>query len=165
MSPFDEDQFSLTIYPSSMASEPMYFVAPTNSKTRRHQDTILGGIALAKIDKNHYHYVQMPKKKKSHRLKTFIEFLKVQIAGNVLFWVTYLSYFVYDEPCERIPYPVSFIMATVTGNIVFFLVDQALDIQRAQWQAQVVARSYAVRIIFMTLNFFLNLFTHRSRAQ
>lgn len=31
MSPFDEDQFSLTIY-ASMASEPMYFVAPTNLK-------------------------------------------------------------------------------------------------------------------------------------
>lgn len=101
----------------------------------------------------------MAKKKKAHKkrwLKTFIEFIKVQIAGNVLFWVTYFSYFVYDE-IASIPYPVSFIMATVTGNIVFFLVDRHW-IYNAHNGKRKSSREIMRFIIFMTFNFFLNLF-------
>lgn len=97
----------------------------------------------------------MPKKKKSHRLKTFIEFLKVQVAGNILFWVTYASYFLFDTAAS-VPYPISFIMATITGNIVFFLVDRHW-IYNSHNGKRKSSREISRFIIFMTLNFFLNI--------
>lgn len=98
----------------------------------------------------------MPKKKKHSKLKTLIEFLKVQVAGNVLFWVTYLSFFVFDK-VAYIPYPVSFVMATITGNIVFFLIDRHWiynENGRKRKSSQEIFRF----IVFMIVNFFLNIF-------
>ena len=97
----------------------------------------------------------MAKKKKSHRLKTFIEFLKVQIAGNILFWVTYASYFLFDT-LASVPYPISFIMATITGNIVFFMVDRHW-IYNSHNGKRKSSREVTRFVIFMTLNFFLNI--------
>lgn len=101
----------------------------------------------------------MPKKKKTVKkrwLKTFIEFIKVQIAGNILFWVTYVSFFGYNE-LASIPYPYSFIMATITGNIVFFLVDRHW-IYNAHNGKRKSSREIVRFILFMTFNFFLNIF-------
>lgn len=98
----------------------------------------------------------MPKKQKSHRLKTFIEFLKVQVAGNVLFWVTYASYFVFDE-LASIPYPISFIMATITGNIVFFMLDRQW-IYNSHNGKRKSSQEIMRFVIFMVVNFFLNIF-------
>ncbi|MEO5690802.1 MAG: GtrA family protein [Candidatus Saccharimonadales bacterium] len=98
----------------------------------------------------------MSQKKKQGRIKTLIEFLKVQVAGNALFWVTYLSYFVFDT-FAQIPYPISFIMATITGNIVFFLLDRHWiynEDSNKRKSSQEIRRF----IIFMVLNFFLNIF-------
>ncbi len=101
----------------------------------------------------------MAKNKKAQKkrwFKPFIEFIKVQIAGNVLFWVTYLSYFVFDS-LASVPYPISFIMATITGNIVFFMVDRHW-IYNSHNGKRKSSREVSRFIIFMTLNFFLNIF-------
>ncbi len=98
----------------------------------------------------------MSKKNKKTKFKLLIEFIKVQIAGNILFWVTYGSYFIFDS-IARIPYPVSFVMASITGNIVFFLVDRHW-IYNAKNGKRKSSREIFRFIIFMVVNFFLNLF-------
>ena len=95
----------------------------------------------------------MPSKKKQGRIKTFIEFLKVQVAGNALFWVTYLSFFAFDK-FAHIPYPVNFIMATITGNIVFFLIDRHWIYNEENHQRK-TSREITRFIIFMVVNFFI----------
>ena len=97
----------------------------------------------------------MPKKQKSHKIKGLIEFLKVQLAGNVLFWVTYVAYFVFDKGAA-IPYPISFIMATITGNIVFFMIDRNWIYNKHNSKRK-SSREVFRFIVFMTVNFFLNI--------
>lgn len=97
----------------------------------------------------------MAKRKNKSRLKLFIEFIKVQIAGNLLFWVTYIAYALFDYGA-RIPYPVSFIMATIAGNIVFFLVDRQWIYNEHNGRRK-KSREIFRFIVFMTVNFFLNI--------
>ena len=97
----------------------------------------------------------MSKKKKQGRIKTLIEFLKVQVAGNALFWITYASYFGFDK-LAHIPYPVSFVMATITGNIVFFLIDRHW-IYNEDSHKRKTSQEVTRFIIFMIVNFFLNI--------
>lgn len=97
----------------------------------------------------------MTKKKTKSRIRLLVEFLKLQLAGNVLFWVTYVSYWLFDYGA-RIPYPVSFVMANIAGNIVFFLVDRHW-IYNAHTGKRKNMREVVRFVIFMTVNFFLNI--------
>jgi putative flippase GtrA len=98
----------------------------------------------------------MSKKKNKGKFKLFIEFIKVQVAGNILFWVTYGSYFVFDA-VARIPYPISFVMATIAGNIVFFMVDRQW-IYNSHNGKRKSSQEIVRFILFMILNYFINLF-------
>lgn len=97
----------------------------------------------------------MAKKKTKNKFHLLIEFLKLQVAGNILFWVTYVAYALFDYGA-RIPYPVSFVMATIAGNIVFFLVDRHW-IYNARNGRRKSSREVVRFIIFMAANFFINI--------
>lgn len=97
----------------------------------------------------------MPKKKKSSRLKLFIEFIKVNLAGNVLFWTTYASFPIFYEILEW-PRIMSLVVASLLGNVLFFLIDKHwifVDKSGRRKTSTEVVRF----IIFMTLNFFINI--------
>ncbi len=75
----------------------------------------------------------MPKQKKTHRRSsskrksntlytTGIEFIKLQIAGNIPFWGTYLINLILDKGLDVAPFQ-SLLVATVLANAVFFVVD------------------------------------------
>lgn len=98
----------------------------------------------------------MKRKQKRSIIKFVIEFFKVQFAGNILFWVTYGSYFVFDT-FAKIPYPISFIMATVTGNIIFFLLDRNWIYNSKSGKCK-TSKEILRFVLFMTLNFFINIF-------
>jgi putative flippase GtrA len=98
----------------------------------------------------------MSKKKNKGKFKLFIEFFKVQVAGNILFWVTYGSYFVFDA-VARIPYPISFVMATIAGNIIFFMVNRQW-IYNSHNGKRKSSQEIVRFILFMILNYFINLF-------
>lgn len=101
----------------------------------------------------------MPRKtkktKRSSRLRLFIQFIKVNIAGNILFLTTYIGFPVFHEVLgwERIT---SLVVASLIGNVIFFILDK-------EWVFNTSSNSRKTRrevmrfIIFMTLNFFINI--------
>jgi len=73
----------------------------------------------------------MPQNRKSKRRRSqqkqkiitfFFEFIKLQLAGNIPFWGTYLIHLALDKGLGVAPFQ-SLLVATVLANAVFFIVD------------------------------------------
>ena len=65
------------------------------------------------------------KTKRKQRKKFYtlgIEFLKLQLAGNIPFWGTYLLFFLFDKGFAADKFS-SLLAATVIANALFFVVD------------------------------------------
>jgi putative flippase GtrA len=97
----------------------------------------------------------MAKKAKQSFTKNVIEFIKLQLAGNVLFWVTYLGTAFFDlvlgQPNWR-----ALVMAAVIANTLFFIINRDWVFNDEDNKRKNTGE--AVRFaIFMGFNFFLNL--------
>lgn len=97
----------------------------------------------------------MDKIKKQFTLKNLIQFIKLQLAGNVLFWGTYLGFFVFREV-----YKWEEVWALATASIIahtaFFIVDKKWVFHEHEGRRK--TRTELMRFIaFMGLNYFINL--------
>lgn len=60
--------------------------------------------------------------RKKKFIELFIEFLKLQLAGNIPFWGTYLLFALFDQVMAVDAFS-SLLVATVIANVLFFVVD------------------------------------------
>ena len=97
----------------------------------------------------------MRQKQKKHYIKLAIQFLKLQLAGNVLFWGTYLGFFLLDTFTSW-PDFVALAVASVAAHVLFFIVDKEwvfADSTGRRKKASEITRF----VVFMGFNYFLNL--------
>lgn len=99
--------------------------------------------------------MKLKQKDKKTLIRWAIEFVKLQLAGNVLFWGTYLGFFLlYD--IFNIQELTSLIIASLIAHGLFFIVDRnwvfADKTGRRKSSGEIVRF-----IIFMGINFFINI--------
>ena len=84
-----------------------------------------------------------------------IEFVKLQLAGNVLFWGTYIGYFLLHEMAHW-EYMHALVTASAIAHILFFIVDKEWVFEDETGRRK--TSTEAIRfVLFMGLNFFINL--------
>lgn len=105
-------------------------------------------------------------KKKRHFLELLTEFAKLQLAGNIPFWGTYIGYAFFDK-VMHFPEFAGLAAAAVLANMVFFVVDD-------QWvftsdrgrRARRKTRIEVIKFIaFISFSAFLNLMLTHSLSQ
>ena len=96
----------------------------------------------------------MKQRQKKTLIKRAIEFIKLQLAGNIVFWGTYLGYFVSDKLLHE-PSLLALATASLAAHVVFFIVsrDWVFNAEGTKKPARQIVRFAA----FMGLNYFLNL--------
>ncbi|HAC56286.1 TPA: hypothetical protein DCF80_02190 [Candidatus Saccharibacteria bacterium] len=97
----------------------------------------------------------MEKIKKQLTLKNLIQFIKLQLAGNVLFWGTYIGFFVLYEIVE-LPEVTALAIASVIAHAAFFIVDKKWVFHEGEGRRKTGVELTRF-IIFMGLNYFINL--------
>lgn len=87
-------------------------------------------------------------------LQRAVEFIKLQLAGNILFWGTYLGYFVSDRFFHQ-PNIGALAVASLAAHCIFFIVsrDWVFDAKGTRKPTRQITRF----ILFMGLNYFINL--------
>ncbi len=93
--------------------------------------------------------------KKQFTFKNLIEFLKLQLAGNVLFWGTYLGYFVFEQWAGWAHLP-ALVTASLIAHVLFFIVDKEWVFNTDTGREKTVGEAMRFAI-FMGLNFFINI--------
>ena len=97
----------------------------------------------------------MRQKQKKHYIKLAIQFLKLQLAGNVLFWGTYLGYFAFDKVFHW-PEFIALATASIIAHVLFFIVDKEWVFVDKTGRRK--ATNEIIRFIaFMGFNYVLNL--------
>lgn len=97
----------------------------------------------------------MKAKTKSRLWHNFIEFLKLQAAGNILFWGTYLGNAYFDQIWGWASWQ-SLAVASILAHVAFFVVDKNWVFSDKTGQRK--TSNEVVRfIIFMGFNYFLNI--------
>lgn len=94
-------------------------------------------------------------KQKQSKTELVIEFIKLQLAGNVLFWGTYIGFPIFHEV---LGWPSLWALATASfiGNILFFIIDKKWVFVDKTGRRR--TKTEVVRFcIFMGINFFINL--------
>lgn len=97
----------------------------------------------------------MKKQTKKHLWADAVQFLKLQVSGNILFWGTYLGHALLREVFHWQSAP-ALALASILSHVAFFIVDKNWvfsDETGKRKTNQEVARF----IIFMGLNYFLNI--------
>lgn len=92
---------------------------------------------------------------KKHLIRYAIEFIKLQLTGNILFWGTFFGYALLHEIVGW-PDALALAIASIFAHILFFLVNRewVFDDKTGQRKgSQEVIRF----ILFMGLNYFINL--------
>lgn len=97
----------------------------------------------------------MDKIKKQFTFKNLIQFLKLQLAGNILFWGTYIGFFLLHELANW-PEVYALASASIVAHIAFFVVDKKWVFHEHEGRRK--TRVELTRfILFMGLNYFINL--------
>ena len=97
----------------------------------------------------------MIQKRKKKVWKEIIQFIKLQLAGNILFWGTYLGYAVGHELLDwNSTY--SMVTGSLIAHVIFFIVDKNWVFNTGAGRRKTSGELMRF-IIFMTLNFFINL--------
>lgn len=97
----------------------------------------------------------MEKIKNQFTLKNLIQFIKLQLAGNILFWGTLIGSFVLLEVFGQTEF-VSLVIASVISHALFFIADKEWvfnDTGKNRKSSAEIGRF----ILFMGINFFINL--------
>lgn len=97
----------------------------------------------------------MDKIKSQFTLKNLVQFIKLQIAGNILFWGTLIGSFVLHEVLHWNEIS-ALVTASLVSHFLFFLADRSwvFDEKGTQRKTGIELVRFA---IFMTINFFINL--------
>lgn len=97
----------------------------------------------------------MNRTQKRSLIETAIEFVKLQLAGNILFWGTYIGYFVGREFIHW-DSMTALITSSLLAHLLFFIVNKEWVFEDETGKRKTGVE--AVRfIIFMGLNFFINI--------
>lgn len=67
--------------------------------------------------------MKQKQKKKKQLIRLAVDFIKLQLAGNVLFWGTYIGYFVLNNVYHWAELPALMVASTI-AHILFFIVDK-----------------------------------------
>ncbi len=92
---------------------------------------------------------------KKSLVHSIVEFIKLQLAGNVLFWGTYLGYAIGHEFLGW-DTTLAITVSSLCAHVVFFIVDKNWVFSTKTGKSK--TRQEIVRfVLFMGLNFFINL--------
>lgn len=96
--------------------------------------------------------------KKQLTLANLIQFIKLQIAGNILFWGTYAGYPVFHEWLQW-PEMAALATASIIAHILFFIADSEWVFnEKGKNGKESKTTAEIVRfVLFMGLNYFINL--------
>lgn len=97
----------------------------------------------------------MDKIKKQFTFKNFVEFLKLQLAGNILFWGTYLGFFLLYE-FGNWTEVLALAVASVIAHILFFIANSEWVFDE-KGERRKTPGELTRFVVFMGLNFFINL--------
>lgn len=97
----------------------------------------------------------MNRTQKKSLIATAIEFVKLQLAGNILFWGTYIGYFLLFEIAEW-GYMEALVTASLVSHFLFFIANKewVFEDDTGKRKTSVEAIRFA---LFMGLNFFINI--------
>lgn len=97
----------------------------------------------------------MNKKQKKSLIKIAIEFVKLQLAGNILFWGTYIGYFVLHEILNW-PDANALASASIIAHGLFFIVNKewVFDDKTGRRKTSSEIKRF---VIFMGINYFINI--------
>jgi putative flippase GtrA len=100
----------------------------------------------------------MEKIKRQLTLANLIQFIKLQIAGNILFWGTYIGYPIFHELLEWAELP-ALATASILAHGLFFVVDSEWVFnEKGRGGHERKTVNELVRFaLFMGLNYFINL--------
>lgn len=93
--------------------------------------------------------------KKQFTWQNLVQFIKLQLAGNILFWGTYLGYFVFEH-WAKWPHMVALVTASLVAHALFFVVNKEW-VFTSETGEQKTATEATRFIVFMGLNFFINI--------
>ena len=97
----------------------------------------------------------MEKIKRQFTLKNLIEFIKLQLAGNILFWGTYLGFFLLYEVANWSEVA-ALAVASVIAHGFFFIANKEWVFDESSSRRK-TSREITRFIIFMGINYFINL--------
>jgi len=97
----------------------------------------------------------MNRTQKKSLIETAIEFVKLQLAGNILFWGTYIGYFLLFELAGW-GYMEALVTASLASHLLFFIVNKewVFEDETGKRKTSIEAIRFA---LFMGLNFFINI--------
>ena len=97
----------------------------------------------------------MKRAQKASLIETAIEFVKLQLAGNILFWGTYIGYFLLEDVAQW-GYMEALVTASLAAHFLFFIANKewVFEDETGKRKTSVEVLRF---IIFMGLNFFINL--------
>ncbi len=97
----------------------------------------------------------MEKLKKQFTLQNLIEFIKLQLAGNILFWGTYLGFFLLYEVANWTEIA-SLALASIVAHALFFFVNSEWVFDE-NGKRRKTSGELTRFVAFMGLNYFINL--------
>lgn len=98
----------------------------------------------------------MPKKKTKKKLFALaIEFIKLQLSANILFWVTMIGLFILNE-LFKWPQLAALATASIIAHILFFIVNKEWVFDDKTGKRK-TSHEVGRFIIFMGVNYFINL--------
>lgn len=97
----------------------------------------------------------MEKIKKQFTFQNFIQFIKLQLAGNILFWGTYIGFFLLYE-IAKWPELSALATASIVAHVLFFIADSEWVFDE-KGQRRKTPGELTRFVIFMSINYFINL--------
>lgn len=97
----------------------------------------------------------MDKIKKQFTLQNLIAFIKLQLAGNILFWGTYIGYFLLHELANWSELA-ALATASTIAHIAFFIADSEWVFDEKGERRKTPGELWRF-VVFMGLNYFINL--------
>lgn len=99
--------------------------------------------------------MKMKAKTKKSLLRNAWQFIKLQLAGNILFWGTYVGYFIADNVFHSKSW-LALAIPSICAHILFFIVDRNWVFSDKTGKRK--TKDEIVRfVLFMGLNYFINI--------
>lgn len=99
--------------------------------------------------------MKMKAKTKKSLLYNIWQFIKLQLAGNILFWATYLGYAIADNVFHSTSW-LAVAVPSILANILFFILDRNWVFSEKTGKRK-TADEIVKFVLFMGLNYFINL--------